>query len=456
MALDPSLQRVPPHSVDAEQAVLGGVLLDARSVNEVMELVHPEDFYLESHRCIYQAIAELSNHAEPIDLVTLKDRLEKLGKLETAGGVEYLSELASRVPTAAHARSYARLIKEKSLLRRAIAAGLDIVGEGFDDPPDIEEYLDQAEKKIFEVTQDKIERPFFPIRELVSEAFKRIETLDAQKGGVSGVPTGFHDLDRMTSGLQPAELIIVAARPSMGKTSLALNIALTAALEQKLSVGIFSLEMSRQELVIRMMCTLAKVDSQKFRTGHLDDKEWMRLVDAADRLNETRVYIDDTAALTVVALRSKARRMKMLHGLDMVIVDYLQLMQGSLGRKREASREQEISDISRSLKGLAKELEIPVMGLSQLNRDLEKRQDKRPQMSDLRESGAIEQDADVILFIYRDIVYNPENTDKENLAEILLSKQRSGPTGKVELRYTREFTLFENYISDEDADSYFN
>ncbi len=452
MPSDPLLQRVPPHSIDAEQALLGGILIDANSLNMVTEIVRPEHFYQESHRHIFTAVLELSSQAAPIDLVTLKDRMEKAGVLDTVGGVEYLAELAARVPTAAHATAYARLIREKALLRNIIHAGMEIVGEGFDDPPDVEDFVDRMEKRLFDISQEKIEQPYRQIKDVVHEAFKRIEELDSHVPGAGGVNTGFYELDRMTSGLQPSELIIVAARPAMGKTSLALNIATHAALNVGAKVGVFSLEMSRNELVIRMMCALARVDSQNFRTGRLNDKEWVDLSTAADRLSATEIFIDDAADLNIMALRSKARRMKMMHGLDLVIVDYLQLMRG-VGLGRDASREQEISQISRSLKGLAKELEIPVMALSQLNRDLEKRQDKRPQLSDLRESGAIEQDADVIIFIYRDSYYNPDKVEEENNAEVIVAKQRSGPTGKAEVRYFRQYTLFEN-ASDEDDDAY--
>ncbi len=453
MSEDPTFQRVPPHSIDGEQAVLGGILLDSRRINEVLEILRPEHFYMQSHRDIYKAMMELSDKQLPLDVVTLKDKLEGMGKLDTIGGIEYISELASMVPTAANVAVYARIIREKALLRQTIEAGIDIVSEGFEEPSDVEEFLDRAEKRLFDVTQEKLEQPYHPIKSVVKEAFKRIEQLDENTGSVVGVPTGFTKLDQMTSGFQPSELIIVAARPSMGKTSLALNIAQNAALNDGAKVGIFSLEMSRTDLVIRMMCSIGRVDSQKFRTGHLDDNEWIKLVESADRLNNAPIYLDDTAGINVMALRAKARRMKMNHGLDMVLIDYLQLMQGTSSH-RDQNREQEISQISRSLKALAKELEIPVIALSQLNRDLEKRQDKRPQMSDLRESGAIEQDADVILFIYRDIVYNPDNIEKETDGELIIAKQRSGPTGIVPVRYFREYTLFDNYIRDEDADLY--
>ncbi len=453
MQNEPSLQRIPPHSLDAEQAVLGAVLLRSESINDIQDVLRPEDFYMESHGHIYASFVELAKNAQPIDLITVKDALEKSGKLESVGGVAYLTELVGHVPTASMAGNYARIIHEKSLLRRMIHAGFDIVSEGYEEPGDVDDYIDRSEKKIFDVSQNKTEQPYLPIRDILGESFRRIEELDARTGEVSGVPSGFYALDKITSGFQPGELVIVAARPSMGKTSLALNVASNAALDHGRSVGVFSLEMSRQELVIRMLCSHARVDSQKFRIGRLSDEEWIRLTDATTPLGNAKVFIDDSARLNDTTIRSKSRRMKTIHGLDMIIVDYLQLMHGA-GKGRDTNREQEIAQISRSLKGLAKELEIPVIALSQLNRDLEKRQDKRPQMSDLRESGAIEQDADVIAFIYRDIVYNPDNLDKENTAEVIVAKNRSGPTGRVDLRYFREFTRFENFLPDDAMDDY--
>jgi replicative DNA helicase len=447
------VQRVPPHSTEAEQAVLGGILLDSRRINDISDSLMPEHFYSSSHQKIYQAILELSHKGEPIDLLTLTDKLEKAGVLNEIGGVEYLGELAGATPTAANAVAYAKIIREKSILRQVIGAGLDIVAEGFEEPPDVEEYLDSVEKRVFEISKEKIDKPFHLMRDVVAEAFKRIEELDASTGDVSGIPSGLIELDRLTTGFHPAELLILAARPSMGKTSLALNIAQNAAIQHGKAVGIFSLEMSRQELVIRMLCSLGKVDSQKFRTGKLGDAEWLALSEAADKLNDSRIYIDDSADIHQISLRSKARRMKAQHGLDMIMIDYLQLMR-AYGMKRDANREQEISTISRSLKALAKELEIPVLALSQLNRELEHRTNKRPMMSDLRESGAIEQDADVIMFIYRDAVYNPDNIESENIAELIVAKHRAGPTGLVKLRYFREYTLFENLALDDDYGSY--
>lgn len=450
---DPIIQRIPPHSIEAEQAVLGGVMLDSRRINEVSEMLMAEHFYMDSHRKIYKAILELSQKGDPIDLLTVKSMLDKHGTLEDVGGIEYISELSGKVPTAANAGTYARLIREKAILRRVIEAGLDIVSEGFEEPAEVEEYMDSVEKRIFEISAEKIARPFYSIKEIVSDAFRRIEELDAATGEVTGVPSGFYKLDRITTGFHPSQLLIVAARPAMGKTSFALNMAQNAALNHGKTIGIFSLEMSRQELVIRMLCSLAKVDSQKFRLGSLDDNEWMRLSEAADKLNDAPILIDDSADLNQISLRSKARRMKSQYGLDMIVIDYLQLM-SAYGMNKSANREQEISTISRSLKGLSKELEIPVMALSQLNRDLEKRQDKHPQMSDLRESGAIEQDADMIMFIYRDIVYNPDNVDLETVAEIKVAKNRAGPTGDIDLRYFREYTLFENFVSEDEYGGY--
>lgn len=441
------MQRIPPHSVEAEQAVLGGVLLDSRRIDDVSELLLPEHFYMDSHRKIFTAILEMVNSKMPVDLLTLKATLEKHGTLEDVGGIDYISELSGKVPTAANAGTYAKLIREKATLRKVIEAGLDIVSEGFEEPAEVEEYLDSVEKRIFDISSNKISKPFHHVKGIIGDAFRRIEELDAATGEVTGVPSGFYNMDKLTTGFHPATLNIVAARPAMGKTSFALNIAQNAALNSGKRIGIFSLEMSRQELVVRMLCSLAKVDSMHFRTGNLDDDEWMQLSEAADKLNDAPIMIDDSSDLNQISIRSKARRMKQQYGLDMIVIDYLQLM-SAYGLNRTANREQEISTISRSLKGLSKELEIPVIALSQLNRDLEKRQDKHPQMSDLRESGAIEQDADMIMFIYRDIVYNPDHVDMENIAEVKVAKNRSGPTGKVDLRYFKQFTLFENLYDD--------
>lgn len=440
--------KVPPHSNDAEQAVLGAVLLDQRTINVAAEMLRPEHFYRDTHAKIFQAMLDLSAQNAPIDALTLQDRLAKMGALEQIGGVEYLVDLAARCPSATNAKSYAEMIRETSIVRRMIQAGQTITGEGFDEPGDVSEYIDRSEKLVFDVANERTEQPYLPIKRLVNEAILRIEELEHTTGGISGVPTGFYALDKMTSGLQPGELIILAARPAMGKTSLALNMAISAAVDHGKSVGIFSFEMTRIEMTIRLMCSIAKIDSQKFRNGALSDSEWIKLTSAAEKLSRARIYIDDTAGQSEMAIRSKARRMQAQHGLDLIVIDYLQLMTASR-TSRESKREQEISQISRSLKALAKELHLPVLALSQLNRDLEKRADKRPQMSDLRESGAIEQDADVILFIYRDIVYDKEAVDKKNDAEVIISKQRSGPTGTVYLRYVPEFTLFQNTVGDE-------
>lgn len=445
---NPISSRVPPQALEAEQAVLGGILLDSRVVNEVSEIVEPGHFYRENHAQIYQAMLDLSAVNAPIDALTLQDRLSKMGVLEQVGGVEYLGELASRVPSAINAPIYATLIREKYILRGLITAGQTIVGEAYNEPPDVELFVDQAEQQIFAIAQQKVQQPFVPIKRIINEAIARIEKLEAQENVISGVPTGFYAMDKMMSGLQPDELIILAARPSMGKTSLALNMALNAALEHNKSIGFFSLEMSKLELTIRLLCSLGQVDSQRFRTGKLSDKEWMKLTGAADRLSRANIYIDDSAGQSEMAVRSKARRMQRQHGLDAIFIDYLQLMSATR-LSRDSKREQEISQISRALKALAKELHVPVVALSQLNRDLEKRQDKRPIMSDLRESGAIEQDADVILFIHRDIQYDKEAVDKQFDAEVIIAKQRNGPTGKVSLRYVAEYTLFQNISTNE-------
>lgn len=453
---DVSRQRIPPNDMKAEQAVLGGVMLDNRSIHEVMEILGKSDyFYFDSHKAVYEGILKLADQAEPIDMLTVKDALEKIGKLDMAGGFEYLTELASMVPTAAHAARYARIVREKALLRSALSVGFDILAEAYDEPENVENFLDGIEKRFSEVQQERLGQSFDKVGSVVNEAIKRIEELDASTGSIIGVPTGFYDIDKKTTGLLPGSLVILAARPSMGKTSLALNIAMNAAIDHGKRVGFFSLEMTAVELVIRMLCSLARVDSQKFKTGRLNDQEWINLTEAADRLREAPIYIDDDSFLSITEFKGKARRMAQNYGVDIVILDYLQLMNMSTGViRRDAGRQEEISYISRSLKGLAKELQIPVLTLSQLNRELEKRQDKHPQMSDLRESGALEQDADVIMFIYRDVVHNPDNTEKENVAEVNIAKQRSGPTGPVDLRYFKKYTLFENFRSDDDVEGY--
>lgn len=441
--------RLPPQNLEAEMSVLGGVLLENEALNRALEHLTPADFYRESHRKIFNAFLLLSDKSEPADLVTLTAVLKDRGELDDVGGSSYLATLVDYVPTAANIAYYCRLVKEKSVARKLIEVSTDIATSGYDGG-DMEEILDKAEKSIFEISENRSRPSYFPVRDILKDTFKSIEKLYERKELVTGVPTGYTDLDKMTAGLQPSDLIIVAGRPSMGKTAFALNLVehATTNADRPVPAVIFSLEMSKEQLVQRMLCSLAKVDAGRLRTGHLGDSDWPKLTMAAGHLNETELYIDDTPAISVLELRSKARRLKAEHGLGLIIVDYLQLMRGS----NPESRQQEISEISRSLKALAKELSLPVVALSQLNRSLESRTDKRPMMADLRESGAIEQDADVIMFVYREAVYcedckNREKTcdkghDKD--AEIIIGKQRNGPIGTVHLTFRGEFTRFEN------------
>ncbi|RMG14048.1 MAG: replicative DNA helicase [Deltaproteobacteria bacterium] len=435
-----------PHSLEAERGVLGGIVLDPEVINEIEPMLAPEDFYRRSHRLIYEAMLRLSAENQPIDLVTLTERLKAMDALETAGGVEYLASLDSSVPTAFNAVSYARLVKEKATLRRLITAANSIVSEGLSGPEEVREFLEEAEQSIFKVTQEQDDRALTTIKDVTLTVFEILQQRFEAKSEITGIGTGYVDLDRKTAGLQRGDLIILAARPSMGKTAFALNIAANAALrnDPPSTVAIFSLEMSMESLVMRMLAAEARVRSDGMRTGRLLPNEWSKLATAAGKLSEAALFIDDTPAISLSQLRSKCRRLQAKHGLDLIVVDYLQLMRGP----KSDSREQEISAISRGLKGLAKDLNVPVLALSQLNRALERRENKRPQLSDLRESGAIEQDADVILFIHREDRYRQGGdvaAEDEGLAEILVAKQRNGPTGKVELVFFSEYTRFDNY-----------
>ena len=402
-------RKVPPQNLEAERAVLGAILLDNQVIYSVMEALEPNAFYQEGHRTIFSSMLALNERGQPIDLVTLTNRLRSDGLLERAGGAGYIPSLAGGVPTSAGAAHYANIVKEKAILRDLITTSSEIVEECFDSPGDVDEIIDEAERRIFKISDRRIGAAFYSIREIVKSSFSTIEGLYARKEHVTGVPTGFKDIDDLTSGLQSSDLIIVAGRPSMGKTAFALNIAHNAACKSKLNVAIFSLEMAREQLVTRMLCSEARIDAHRLRSGYLGDTDWPKLTTAAGLLSEASIFIDDTPALSAMEMRAKSRRMKADKGLDLVIVDYMQLMRG---RGRIDSREQEISEISRSLKSLAKELALPVVALSQLNRAVENRQDKRPMLADLRESGAIEQDADVIFFIYRDEFYNKGSADK--------------------------------------------
>ena len=445
--LDPNIRKIPPHSLEAEESVLGGILIDNNALDRAVEFIVADDFYREAHRKIFRAMQELNQRGEPVDLVTLTDALRARGELQDIGGAAYLGELVEKVPTAAHVAFYARIVRHKAVVRSLIQATTEIAALGFESSADVDQLLDEAEHKIFEISERKVRPSFFRIRDIMVDSMKAIEQLYERKELVTGVPTGFVDLDRMTAGLQPADLIVIAGRPSMGKTAFALNIAQYTALTAKVGVAVFSLEMAKEQLVLRLLCSEARVDQSKVRAGFAAERDFPKLAMAASRLAEAPIYIDDTPALSVLELRAKARRLKREREskLGLIVVDYLQLMRGHDGVD---SREQEISGISRSLKALAKELSVPVIALSQLNRQVENRAEKRPIMADLRESGAIEQDADVIAFLYRPIVY--DKNAEERAAEVIIAKQRNGPQGNVKLAFRKEFTTFENLSSRED------
>jgi len=448
--IDDNLRKVPPQNLDAESSVLGGILLENEAVNQVLELLRPEDFYRESHRKVFRAIVELSDRSDPVDLITLSDFLKSRGELEAVGGTAYLASLADFVPTAANISHYARIVREKSILRSLISTATEIATRGYEEQGNVEEFLDSAEKVIFDISEKKIKASFVAVGDMIKDTLKTVEKLYDRKEMVTGVPTGYNDLDKLTAGLQPAELIIVAGRPGMGKTAFALNIAANAAFTGA-GVAVFSLEMAKEQLVLRMLCSEARVDSSKVRSGYLGERDFPQLAKAAGRLHEAPIYIDDTPAISVLELRAKARRLVRDRSkkIGLIIVDYLQLMRG-MGTA--SNREQEISEISRSLKALAKELSVPVIALSQLNRRVEDRSDRRPMMSDLRESGAIEQDSDVIMFIYRDEVYNKSDESKKGLAEIIVAKQRNGPIDTVTLTFLNLYTRFENYTERDDLE----
>src|SRR5580765_1357008 len=439
-ALEDNLRKVPPQNLEAESSVLGGILLENEAVNQVLELLRPEDFYRESHRKIFRSMIEITDRSEPVDLITLSEFLKSKNELEAVGGTAYLAALADFVPTAANISYYARIVREKAILRSLISTATEIATRGYEEQGSVEEFLDSAEKVIFDISEKKIKASFVAVGDMITDTLKTIDKLYQRKEMVTGVPTGYEDLDKLTAGLQPADLIIIAGRPGMGKTAFALNIATNAAYTG-VGAAIFSLEMAKEQLVLRMLCSEARVNSSKVRSGYLGERDFPQLAKAAGRLHETAIYIDDTPAISVLELRAKARRLvrDRTKKIGLIIVDYLQLMRG-MGTAN--NREQEISEISRSLKALAKELRVPVIALSQLNRRVEDRGDRRPMMADLRESGAIEQDADVIAFIYRDEVYNQNSPDK-GIAEIIVAKQRNGPIDTVRLTFLNEFTRFE-------------
>ena len=434
------LGRIPPHNVEAEQSVLGSMILDKEAIISATEMMRGEDFYKEAHREVYEAMLSLYNRDEPVDLVTLSEELTQRKTLDAIGGVSYLANLSSAVPTTTNVKYYAKIVEEKSILRRLIKASSEILDKGYQAEEDINHILDLAERNIFDISQKRSQEGFSPIKEVLMESFNRIEELYHNKGSLTGLTTGFVDIDRKTSGLQKSDLILIAARPSMGKTAFALNVAQNAALKANASVALFSLEMSKDQLVQRLLSSESHIEIQKIRTGTLGDDEWPRLAKAMGPLSQAKIFIDDTPGITVMEMKAKCRRLKMEKGLDMIMVDYLQLMSGDNGSE---SRQQEISAISRGLKGLAREMDCPVVALSQLSRAPELRSDHRPILSDLRESGAIEQDADIVMFLYRDEYYHPDS-EKKSIGEIIIAKQRNGATGAVELAWLGQYTKFVN------------
>jgi len=432
------LERVPPQNIDAEQSVLGAILLDREAIYKVMKVLRPDDFYRENHRIIYEAMLDLNESGSPVDMITVSDHLRRQGTLEKAGGVAYIASLGETVPTAANVEYYARIVEEKSLLRTLIQVSARIAGMSYEEGEEPEKLITEAEQMIVELGSRRAATAFYAIKDIILDTFAHLEFLYNNRGSVTGVPTSFPDLDRICSGLQPSDLIILAGRPSMGKTALGLCIAYSAALRHNIPVAIFSLEMSKEQLVQRILCAEARVDQHRLRTGNLEEDDWRMLHETKGKLAGIPIFIDDTPGITVRQVRAKSRLLKAEKGLGLIVIDYLQMMQGN---RRYENRQQEISDISRSLKSLAKELNVPVLALAQLSRLVERRDNKRPIMSDLRESGSLEQDADLIMFIYRDEYYNPDS-EKKGIAEIIISKHRNGPVGTVELGFFKEYTRF--------------
>lgn len=440
-------ERVPPQNIEAEQAVLGAMLIDKEAIAKASEILTSSDFYREAHRVIFNAMLELYNKNEAVDMVTVTEILKRDNKLEDIGGLAYITSLANVVLTAANVKYHADIVAEKSVLRQLVRVSTEIVAMGYEANEDVGTLLDTAESRILEISNRKKKADFTPINDVLMESVQNIEKLINNKGGLTGLPSGFADLDKLTSGLHPSDFIILAARPSMGKTALALNIVQNVALRahkkiggEPRSVAFFSLEMSKEQLVNRMLCAEAGIDSQRLRVGEMGDKDWDALWGACDLMSKAKIYIDDTAGITVMDMRSRARRLKAEHGLDLIVVDYLQLMQGSGKRNNSGDRQQEVSEISRSLKALARELDVPVLALSQLSRSVEARQVKRPMLSDLRESGSLEQDADIVAFLYREDYYNPETENKHT--ELIIAKHRNGPVDTVNLFFHKQFTKF--------------
>ena len=435
------LGKVPPHDIEAEQAVIGSMLTDKDAVADSIEVLKPEDFYRQDNQTIYEAIINLYNKAEPIDIITVKAELISLGKFEAVGGLEYLAILPDKVPTTANVEKYIKIVEEKSVLRNLIKASNELINLGYAETEEVDDIIEEAERKIFEIAEGKNQKGYTAIKDILVESFAEIEKLYNQKEPITGIATGFTDLDYKTAGLHNSDLILVAARPAMGKSAFALNIATNAAVNSKVPVVIFNLEMSKSQLVNRILCSEAMVDSNKIRTGKIEEDDWVKLATALGPLSEAPIYIDDTPGISISEIRAKCRKLKLEKNIGLIVIDYLQLIRGS--SKRNSSREQEISEISRSLKILAKELDVPVIALSQLSRAAETRTDHRPMLSDLRESGAIEQDADIVMFLYRDDYYN-QDSEKKNIAEVIMAKHRSGSTGTVELLWLGNYTKFVN------------
>ena len=435
------LGKIPPHDIEAEQAVIGSMLTDKDALIDAIEVLKSDDFYRQDNKTIYEAMLNLVSQSEPVDVITVKAELMTLGKLDAVGGLEYLASLPDKVPTTANVEKYIKIVQDKSVLRSLIKASNELIDLGYGETEDVDSIMDTAERRVFEISQGKSQKGYSEIKDVLVESFAEIEKRYNQKQPITGIPTGFTDLDYKTAGLHNSDLILIAARPAMGKSALALNIATNAALHAKTPVIVFNLEMSKSQLVSRMLCSEAMVDSNKVRTGKMEEDDWVKLATALGPLSEAPIYIDDTAGITMNEIRAKCRKLKIEKNIGLVVIDYLQLIQAS-GR-RNGSREQEISEISRSLKILALELDIPVIAISQLSRAAEARSDHRPMLSDLRESGAIEQDADIVMFLYRDDYYNPDS-DKKNIAELTLAKHRSGSTGTVELLWLGNYTKFVN------------
>lgn len=447
-------ERVPPQNIEAEQAVLGAMLIDKEAIAKAAEVLSADDFYREAHRVIFSAMLELYNKNEAVDMVTVTEILKRDNKLEDIGGIAYITSLANVVLTAANVKYHAEIVAEKSVLRQLVRVSTEIAAMGYEANEDVGTLLDTAESRILEISNRKKKNDFTAINDILMDSVQSIESLLQNKGGLTGLPAGFADLDKLTSGLHPSDFIILAARPSMGKTALALNIVQNVALRahkviggEPRSVAFFSLEMSKEQLVNRMLCAEAGIDSQRLRVGEMHDEDWTHLWDACDTMSRAKIYIDDTAGITAMDMRSRARRLKAEHGLDLIVVDYLQLMQGSGKRNNSGDRQQEVSEISRSLKALARELDVPVLALSQLSRSVESRQVKRPMLSDLRESGSLEQDADIVAFLYREDYYNPETENKHT--ELIIAKHRNGPVDTVNLFFQKQFTKFVGFTKRE-------